>query len=730
MMIRKYTKISFFFLSFILIALTTFSSFENTYANDAVFGWVKGFGGTGTQADTGQSVATDASGNVYSTGIFYGTVDFDPGPGVVELTAPSLITAAAYILKLDSLGNYVWAKGIGNNSGGNYITLDSSGNVYVTGFFQGTYDFDFGPGVSELTSNGNSDIFILKMDSDGNYVWAKSMGDQNSEGGQGIAIDSSGNVYLTGDFWDTVDFDPGAGTANLTSAGFGDIFILKLDSDGNYVWVKSMGSTGADQGRVIALDSSGNPYVIGNFRVTVDFDPGAGTANLTSAGSADIFILKLDSDGDYVWAKSIGGTGGETGFSMTIDSSNNIYAVGNFANTVDFDPGVGAAEFTSAGSNDIFILKLNSDGNYVWAKGVGGTGAETGFSTILDSSNNVYTTGSFASTVDFDPGAGTANLTSAGSVDIFILKLDSDGDYVWAKSIGETATDSARAIALDASNNIYTTGQFSNTVDFDPGVGIANLISTASTDIFLLKLLPVSLPALSTTTASSTTDSLSLTSIITDTGGALLSERGFQYGTTESYGNTVTDIRSFDTGSFTLTLPSLSCGTTYYYRSFGTNTAGTSYGTGSQATTSACPGVVFIPPGGFTPPPVTPPSPSTPLPQTPTDPLPPQEQPPVPQEQPSQTSPAPSSFPRDITLTYPHQRGDDITALQTFLHTGGYPIALTPTQERTTRSPIDGIFGPRTQAALKIFQRARNIIVDGIFGPVTRGEVEKVVTGN
>jgi len=188
-----------------------------------------------------------------------------------------------------------------------------------------------------------------------------------------VAVDSSGNVYTTGSFEGTVDFDPGAGTANLTSNGSYDVFVSKLDSSGNYVWTKQFGGTEYSRGYSVAVDSSGNVYTTGDFQGTFDFDPGAGTANLTANDGTDVFVSKLDSSGNHLWAKSCGGgVGGgvdnDIGYSVAVDSSGNVYTTGVFQHTVDFDPGAGTTEFTSAGARDLFVSKLDSSGNYLWAK--------------------------------------------------------------------------------------------------------------------------------------------------------------------------------------------------------------------------------------------------------------------------------------------------------------------------------------------------------------------------
>jgi len=450
----------------------------------ATFGWAKSMGGTSD--DFGISIATDSSGNIYTTGYFQGTVDFDPGVGTSNLTSTGGYDI--FISKLDNSGNFVWAKSMGGASGafGLSITLDSSGNIYTTGHFDGTADFDPSAGISNLTGSG--DVFVSKLDSNGNFVWAKSMGGMSSDIGRGIALDSSGNVYTTGYFSGTADFDPSAGTSNLTSAGSGDIFVSKLDSNGNFVWAKSMGGASDDDSWSITVGSSSNVYMTGYFQSTADFDPGAGISNLTSAGSYEIFISKLDSNGDFVWAKSMGGASGDSGFAITLDSSDNIYTTGYFRLTADFDPGIGVSNLTSAGGNDILISKLDSSGNFVWAKSMGGTSHDYGFAITLDSSGHIYTTGYFDDTADFDPGAGISNLTSAGSSDIFVSKLDTSGNFVWIKGMGGMSSDHGYGISLDSSGDVYTTGDFASVSDFDPSAGTTNLTSAGLADIFVTKL--------------------------------------------------------------------------------------------------------------------------------------------------------------------------------------------------------------------------------------------------
>ena len=452
-------------------------------AQSPTFKWAKGMGGT--LNDFGSSVRIDGSGNVYSTGGFGGTVDFDPGAGTFNLTATAGFNT--FILKLDASGNFVWAKSIGGNSRGVSLALDASGNIYTTGFIDGTADFDPGTGTFNLTS-ASSDIFILKLNSSGNFVWAKLIGGTSYDVVASMALDASGNVYTCGAFAGVVDFDPGSGIFNLTSIGTIDIFISKLDASGNFVWAKGIGAAlGDNRGSNISVNAAGNVIATGSFKGTVDSDPGAGVFNLTSAGMSDILILKLSSAGDFVWAKQIGGTLNDAGKAIT-DGTGNIYTIGNFSDIVDFDPGSSTFNLTSAGGIDAFISKFDASGNFVWAKRMGGTLDDGGVSIALDASGNIYTTGLFKGTVDFDPGTSSFNLTSVGDYDIFISKLDASGNFVWATCFGGTLSDNANSIALDVSGNILSTGYFNGTADFDPSGGIFNLTSAGSYDIFLSKM--------------------------------------------------------------------------------------------------------------------------------------------------------------------------------------------------------------------------------------------------
>ena len=204
-----------------------------------------------------------------------------------------------FIQKLNVSGDFVWARSAGSagTDEGFAVTTDASENVYITGSYDGTVDFDPGPLTFNLTSKGNGDIFVEKLDANGNFVWANSMGGASYEAGMAISSDTVGDVYITGEFEGVADFDPGPATFNLTSKSGQDIFIQKLATNGDFLWAKLIGGGAAwDQARSIVAVPSGDIYVTGIYGDTVDFDPGPATFNITSNGQIDYFVLKLDQD--------------------------------------------------------------------------------------------------------------------------------------------------------------------------------------------------------------------------------------------------------------------------------------------------------------------------------------------------------------------------------------------------------------------------------------------------
>ncbi len=455
--------------------------------------WAKQVGGS--YRDTPSDATIDSEGNIYVTGLTTGvsgiSADFDPGPN--EFNLPYSPTDDAFIAKYDNLGTLVWAKQIAssNSAFGVEVEADTNNNIYVLGSFAGTTDFDPGPSVFNISSTGGTrDTFLLKLDNNGNFVWVKTINGVSWVDARSLELDTNNNFYILLDFAQTADFDPGASTFNLTSnsANLYDIGILKLDNNGSFVWAKSFGGSSEEYSSSLAISNTGNLYITGQFDGTVDFNPNAGTFSLTS-NSYDMFASALDNNGQFLWAISIGGSGIDDGTDIEIDSTSNLYITGVFYNTVDFDPGTGIQEKVGVGGSDIYVLKLNSIGELAWVSTIGGAGGDFANNIELDSSQDIYFSGYFTNTVDFDPSGGITNLTSSGFNDIFTAKFNNSGQLVWAKSMGGTNSyDIPYGLALDSGKNIFTTGVFTGTADFDPDIGSLNFTSAGETDIFIAKL--------------------------------------------------------------------------------------------------------------------------------------------------------------------------------------------------------------------------------------------------
>jgi hypothetical protein len=438
------------------------------------------------------SITTDLSNNVYTTGCFQGTMDFDPGIGVFNIT--SSVDGNLFISKLNEEGNFVWAKTIGGTGHANGVSIkvDPVGSIYVTGYFYGTEDFDPDPNQTYyITSIDYWDMFVVKLDSSANFLWAITAGGVGFSAGRSLDVDDTGNVYVTGYFENTVDFNPDTTQSNsLTASGIYDVFILKLDATGNFIWIKQIGGSDDDEPYEIKVDADGYIYTTGYFEDVVDFDPGPIIYNLQSAGLKDVFVCKMDNLGNLIWARCFGGNDHDVGSSIAVSQSGNITIAGTFFDTVDFDPDTNSIfNLISIGYNDAFVIRLSSEGNLLWAKSFGGITGDYINKIVLDENENIWQAGSFSSSVDFDPGAGTFQLNTSDG-DAFISLMDSSGNFIWAKSAGGAIYETMTNITLDAESRIYITGNFSSdTMYFDSLYCIiSDTTLSNSSDIYIARL--------------------------------------------------------------------------------------------------------------------------------------------------------------------------------------------------------------------------------------------------
>ena len=368
--------------------------------------WSRRFGGTGIDQVT--SIATDSSGNIFMTGMFWDAIDL--GGGVLSGSLYDI-----FLSKYDASGNHLWSKrfgGLGSDQGFGVAT-DALGNVFVTGAFTDGTIFGGGP----LTNAGGRDIFLAKINANGDTVWSKGFGGEQTDQGSSVAIDGTGNVFVTGSFSGTANFGGGP----LTSAGEGDIFLAKFDANGNYVWSKRFGGSSFDLGLSVVADDADHVVVTGGFQGTADFGGGP----LTSAGGYDIFLARFDAVGNHQWSKRFGGTNSDIGQQVVVDQSGYILATGGFQDAVDFGGGL----LTSAGDGDIFLARYEASGNHLWSWRFGGAALDEGYGVAAGSSDRVFVTGVFGSTVDFGGGP----LTSAGAGDIFLAHFGKN--HIWIPTI-------------------------------------------------------------------------------------------------------------------------------------------------------------------------------------------------------------------------------------------------------------------------------------------------------
>ncbi|MCB0567342.1 MAG: SBBP repeat-containing protein, partial [Phaeodactylibacter sp.] len=477
--------------------------------------WSRQGGGAGD--DLGDGIAIDPAGNVYVTGSFQATATFggttltSAGSNdvfVVRYCASDAdgdgICADVDCNDNDAIINYqpgsacddsnpntfgeviqpdcncrsdegrtVRQSGGGGDDRGNAITTDAAGNVYATGIFDGTATF----GSTTLTSVGSRDVFVVKYDAAGTVLWARQGGGNGFDPGLGIATDAAGNVYATGSFDDTATF----GSTTITSAGSRDVFVVKYHADGTLLWIRRGGGAESDRGYAITTDVAGNVYVTGSIEGTATF----GSITLTSAGNEDVFVVKYHADGTVLWAQKGGGAERDRGAGITTDVAGNVYATGSIEGTATF----GNTTLTSAGSNDVFVVKYDAEGTVLWAQQNGGESDDFGAGITTDLAGNVYTTGFFKTVASF----GNALLTSADhpscdsadcqTYDVFVVKYDAAGTVLWAQRGGGAGDDFGKGITTDTADNIYITGFFEGTATF----GSTPLTSAGSRDVFFVK---------------------------------------------------------------------------------------------------------------------------------------------------------------------------------------------------------------------------------------------------
>ncbi|MBW6514298.1 MAG: T9SS type A sorting domain-containing protein, partial [Candidatus Syntrophosphaera sp.] len=362
--------------------------------------------------------------------------------------------------------DWLWARGAGgSNSDNAYASAtDGDGATYITGRFYSAATF----GSHLLTSLGGYDIFVAKLDAEGNWLWAKRAGGGTDESGRGIAIGGNGKIYLTGEFNGMAHF----GNIILQSVGGTEVFAACLDSSGNWLWARRAGGINNDEAKGVAADADGNCYITGRLSGSGDF----GATTLYSAGNDDIFVAKLNEAGNWLWAERAGGTENDCGYAVAVDNDGNCLVTGEFQGSADF----GKIDLASSAYHDICVAKLHPDGNWIWAVSAGGSGSDWGSGICADPDGNCYVTGAFGSAATFGP----FSLVSQGAWDCFAVKLGFDGEWIWARRAGGANSDYGVGISTNGNGYIHVTGRFQGTAGF----GASTLESAGNFDAFAAKI--------------------------------------------------------------------------------------------------------------------------------------------------------------------------------------------------------------------------------------------------
>jgi gliding motility-associated-like protein len=463
---------------------------NGTNAYSQQFAWVKTIAASTSHYDGGVSVVSDNSGNVYSTGFFGGNTT----TGSTSLTGGG--TPDVYVLKHDANGNLLWTYITNTSTSGStypsHMTIDQNGNLYIVGTTTTTYSVNFNPSGSALlaASSIQTDVFVLKLDSNGNFLWVKGIGGTGAENVSKVSLDNNGNLLIVGDFDSSTDFIPGSGSNILTPIGGKDIYLLSLNSNnGTYNWVDQIGGSTDDYVYDVEINNQGEILMAGSFTGTVDFDPSAGTYNLSSSGSEDIYLAKYSSTGAFINALSFGGTSSDRSNSVEVDANDNIYLTGIYTGTVDFDPGSGTSNMTSTIDGNTFNICLSNSNILQWVNSFASNGVIPIETTIKN--NILYLTGGFGGTCDFDPGVSTYNLSAIASAnDIYIVRLGLNGSFISAHELNSSNPQFNRPadIFVGSDISIYLTGYVEGTVDMDPGAGTQNITGGTYWRGYTLKL--------------------------------------------------------------------------------------------------------------------------------------------------------------------------------------------------------------------------------------------------
>lgn len=454
--------------------------------------WAKNFGGTNLEYVS--EISFDHSGNLLIAGDFNNTVDFDPTSNIINET--SLGARDIFFAKYDLMGNLIFVKTISGASDQiiRGIKEDSLGNIYLIGLFYGQTDFDPSSSSYNLTSIGLNDIFFAKYTSTGDLVYAKQLGNNAQEDVNDLFVNNN-EITLVGMFQSSFDFDPSATSDSIInpSNNFSNGFISKYSSNGDFIFARSIEGDGNNIIFHLDLDNNNNIYISGKSSNNADFDPSPTSSyTLSVIGGEDCYFAKYNSNGDFIFAKNFQSDAIEFVLAMDVDSSGNIYQSGNIqfpSGPVDFDPSSNVNSILTQGFIMPFIVKYDNQGNFVFVKGFETNGVIDFLDIKIINENKILITGSYQGTSDFNPTAIFDTLKSQAFAvsETFIASYDTSGNFQWAVPIYGNQNSRGKSILEDTNGDIFITGTFEGTCDFDLSATISSLTSNGNRDIYIAK---------------------------------------------------------------------------------------------------------------------------------------------------------------------------------------------------------------------------------------------------
>lgn len=438
----KISSRQFFFAGIFLFVLASFLNAQSPTVN-----WITHCG-SNSGSDKTLDVSLDQAGNIYACGYFNDEGYFD----TIHLTA---FNKQAFVTKLDANGNFVWAISGGSGLDDRALGLctDPQGNIIATGTYWSNATF------GSFNIGGSADhVFVVKIDPNGNFLWATPGGSSGDDHGYDVVTDAQGNIFVTG--YLSNHYGPSPGTSSFPNlAPFTVLdsiaFVGRMSPSGVWQWVKTFGGTDVERDNDIALDSLGNIYVVGGFYGTKTFGP----VSLTSSNnSRDIFVVKYDANGNFIWVTTAGDTLDDRANGIAIDHEQHIYITGEFRDHVLFGSDT-LNNYGGPSGRDIFVARMDLNGNWVWAKRAGSTGgSDAGRAITVNRDGNIFVTGQCKGLVKF--GNDTTFQTGADSIQVFVAAIDSLGDWKWAMQGGSPLEDRGYGIEADTTCKLYFCGYY------------------------------------------------------------------------------------------------------------------------------------------------------------------------------------------------------------------------------------------------------------------------------